>query len=167
MPVIASEPRTKTLWAWTTGSFFGIGLVGKGGGTVASAVTAAIWLLAARTPGLEIFPYASLTLIAAIVATVMGILASGIMARELGKKDPAEVVVDEVAGQLIALIAIPIHWKSALVALILFRVFDIVKPPPVRNLEALPRGWGIMMDDVAAGFYALVVMQVLVRLQVF
>jgi phosphatidylglycerophosphatase A len=155
------------VWAWTTGSFFGIGLMGKGGGTVASAVTAALWLLAAKAPGLEIYPYASLTLLAALLFTGLGVVASGIMARELGKKDPSEVVIDEVAGQLIALIAVPVDWKYALAALILFRVFDIAKPPPVRNLEALPRGWGIMMDDVAAGIYALAIMQVLVRMQWF
>ncbi len=157
----------KTLWAWMAGTLFGIGMVGKGGGTVASAVTAGLWLAASRIESLNIFPYASLTLLAAVAATALGVVASGIIARELGKKDPSEVVIDEVAGQLIALIAVPIHWKSALAALILFRVFDILKPPPVRNLEALPRGWGIMMDDVAAGFYALVIMQVLTRLQVF
>jgi len=153
----------KTGWAWTAGSFFGIGLMGKGGVTVASAVTAALWLLGSKAPGLEVFPYASLTLLAAILATGIGIISAEIVARELGRKDPSEVVMDEVAGQLIALIAVPAHWKYALAALILFRAFDIVKPPPVRQLEALRGGWGIMMDDVAAGLYTFIIMQVLVQ----
>jgi len=65
------------------------------------------------------------------------------------------VVIDEVAGQLVALIAVPLAWKTFLAGFILFRVFDIVKPPPVRQLEALHEGAGIVLDDVAAGLYAL------------
>jgi phosphatidylglycerophosphatase A len=67
------------------------------------------------------------------------------------------VVIDEVAGQLVALIAVPLAWKSFLAGFILFRVFDILKPPPVRQLEALPEGTGIVLDDIAAGLYALIV----------
>jgi phosphatidylglycerophosphatase A len=73
------------------------------------------------------------------------------------------VVIDEVAGQLIALIAIPVSWKSLLLGFILFRGFDIVKPPPVRALERIPKGAGIVIDDVAAGLYALAVMHVLLH----
>jgi phosphatidylglycerophosphatase A len=105
--------------------------------------------------------------VGAFVLTLLGIYVAEVMAWELGKKDPSEVVLDEVAGQLIALIAVPLHWKYALASLILFRAFDILKPPPVRNLEALPGGQGIMMDDVAAGLYALLIMQVILRLQLF
>jgi phosphatidylglycerophosphatase A len=71
------------------------------------------------------------------------------------------VVIDEVAGQFITLIAVPVSWKSLLVGFILFRGFDIVKPPPVRQLERLPEGVGIVVDDVGAGLYALAVMQIL------
>jgi phosphatidylglycerophosphatase A len=78
-------------------------------------------------------------------------------------KDPSFVVIDEVAGQLISLIAVPVAWKTFLAGLILFRVFDILKPPPVRQLERLPEGTGIVLDDVAAGIYALVVMQLLLH----
>jgi phosphatidylglycerophosphatase A len=75
-------------------------------------------------------------------------------------KDPQFVVIDEVAGQLITLIAVPVSWQSLVLGFILFRGFDIVKPPPVRQLENLPEGTGIVIDDVGAGLYALALMQI-------
>jgi phosphatidylglycerophosphatase A len=95
----------------------------------------------------------------AIAVTLFGIAPSTVVARESGSKDPGFVVIDEVAGQMIALIGVPPHWKYLLASLILFRVFDIVKPFPLRRLEKLPGGTGIMMDDVGAGLYALVLLQ--------
>ena len=80
-----------------------------------------------------------------------------------GVKDPQFVVIDEVAGQLIALIGVPFGWKTFLAGFILFRGFDILKPPPVRQLEALPEGTGIVVDDVAAGLYACAVMHLLLH----
>jgi phosphatidylglycerophosphatase A len=85
------------------------------------------------------------------------------VARASGRKDPQFVVIDEVAGQLITLIAAPIAWQSLLLGFILFRGFDIVKPWPVRRLERLPEGVGIVVDDVAAGIYGLAVMQVVLH----
>jgi phosphatidylglycerophosphatase A len=90
-----------------------------------------------------------------VVITLIGIPAATQVARGSARKDPQFVVIDEVAGQLVALIGVPLAWKSFLATFILFRVFDIVKPPPVRQLEALPEGAGIVLDDVAAGLYAL------------
>jgi phosphatidylglycerophosphatase A len=81
------------------------------------------------------------------------------MVRATGLKDPQFVVIDEVAGQLITLIGAPVSWKSLLLGFILFRGFDIVKPPPVHQLEHLPEGTGIVLDDVGAGLYALACMQ--------
>jgi len=81
------------------------------------------------------------------------------VARESGDNDPGFVVIDEVAGQMIALIAVPLDWKYLLAGFILFRSFDIVKPFPLRRLERLPGGTGIMLDDVGAGLYALVLLQ--------
>jgi phosphatidylglycerophosphatase A len=95
----------------------------------------------------------------AAVAILVGIPAATRMARVTGLKDPQFVVIDEVAGQLITLIAVPVSWKSLLLGFILFRGFDIVKPPPVRQLEHLPEGIGIVLDDVGAGLYALAIMQ--------
>jgi|1185.fasta_scaffold244859_2 phosphatidylglycerophosphatase A len=159
---MASTPQPehkRTLWGWATGTFFGIGLVGKGGGTVASIATVLLWWAAAKYS-----PTTSLlwgTVIAAALATAIGIPAGSIVARECGKKDPSEVVIDEVAGQLIALIGAAVTWKYVLASLILFRGFDIFKPLPVRQLESLPAGWGIMLDDVAAGLYALAILRLL------
>src|SRR5258705_3799712 len=93
----------------------------------------------------------------------MGIPASTLVVRSTGVKDPQYVVIDEVAGQLVALIAVPLAWKTFLAGLVLFRVFDILKPPPVRQLERLPEGIGIVVDDLGAGLYALVVMHLLLH----
>ncbi|MGB7548627.1 MAG: phosphatidylglycerophosphatase A, partial [Terracidiphilus sp.] len=86
---------------------------------------------------------------------VLGIPAATIAARESGRHDPQFVVIDEVTGQWIALLGSPADWRHALIALVLFRLFDITKPFPARQLERLPEGWGIVFDDVAAGLYAL------------
>jgi phosphatidylglycerophosphatase A len=94
----------------------------------------------------------------AIAITLLGIAPATVVAIESGSEDPGFVVIDEVAGQMIALIGVPPHWKYLLASLILFRVFDIVKPFPLRRLERLPGGTGIMMDDVGAGLYALVLL---------
>jgi len=85
--------------------------------------------------------------------------ASGITARTRKLKDPGIVVIDEVVGQWLSLAgATAFNWKSWLVAFALFRVFDIWKPPPVRQLEGLPGGLGITADDAMAGVYAAVVL---------
>jgi phosphatidylglycerophosphatase A len=93
----------------------------------------------------------------------VGIPAATQVARASGLKDPQFVVIDETAGQLITLIGAPLAWKSFLAGFILFRAFDIVKPPPVRQLERLPEGTGIVVDDVAAGLYGLFVMHLLLH----
>jgi len=99
----------------------------------------------------------------AVLVVLLGIPAATQTARATGAKDPQFVVIDEVAGQLIALFAAPLSWKTFLAGFILFRVFDILKPPPVRQLEGLPEGIGIVLDDVAAGIYAFAVMQLLLH----
>ena len=106
---------------------------------------------------------AGAVLAGAAIAIAIGIPAATRLARDLGREDPSCVVVDEVAGQWLALAWAPLHWNSLLAAFILFRAFDIIKPPPLRRLEQLPEGVGIMLDDVGAGLYALVVMQLLLH----
>ncbi len=98
-------------------------------------------------------------LLVAIAVTLIGIAPATVVERESGVEDPGFVVIDEVAGQMIALIAVPLVWKYMIASFILFRGFDILKPFPLRRLEKLPRGTGIMMDDVGAGLYALVLIQ--------
>jgi phosphatidylglycerophosphatase A len=103
------------------------------------------------------------TIAAVLVVTLIGIPAASRVVRASGIKDPQFVVIDEVAGQLVTLIAVPLGWKSFLAGLILFRVFDILKPPPVRQLERLPEGIGIVVDDLGAGLYALGIMHLLLH----
>ena len=150
----------KTLWAWTVGTFFGAGLLRPGPGTYGSISAVVLWYAAAHVFHPAPAALAIGTAIAAIVATLIGIPAATIVARESGRDDPGHVVIDEVAGQLIALIAIPADWRHAALSLLLFRFFDILKPPPVRQLERLHGGTGIMLDDVAAGILALIVAQI-------
>lgn len=149
----------KTLWAWTAGTFFGAGLLKPGPGTYGSISAVILWYLAAHLLRPSPIGFAVATAIAAILVTLIGIPASSIVARESGREDPGFVVLDEVAGQLFALIAIPADWQHAALSLLLFRFFDILKPPPVRQLERLHGGVGIMLDDVAAGLLALAVAQ--------
>ena len=145
----------KTRWAWALATFFGAGYLKPGPGTYGSVAALLLWYAAAHAfhPSQTVLALA--TLFAALVFTDLGIRASTIVARESARKDPSFVVIDEVAGQLIALIAITPDWRHAALSLILFRLFDILKPPPIRQLEQLPEGTGIMLDDVAAGLLAL------------
>ncbi|MGO9083993.1 MAG: phosphatidylglycerophosphatase A [Candidatus Sulfotelmatobacter sp.] len=156
----ASRPRAP-LWATPIATFFGIGRLRPGPGTWGSAAALLLWaaLAHALNPGLR----TPVVIALAILITLIGIPAATQVARSSGSKDPQFVVIDEVAGQLIALIAVPLGWKTFLAGFILFRAFDIVKPPPVRQLEKLPEGTGIVLDDVAAGIYALVGMQLLLH----
>ena len=130
-------------------------------GTWGSAATVLLWWLLAHWIALSWQPWAAISWL--LVAVLLGIPAATRVARASGRKDPQFVVIDEVAGQLITLIAAPVAWKSLLLGFILFRAFDIVKPPPVRQLERLPEGMGIVMDDVGAGLYALAVMQIVLH----
>ena len=142
-------------------TFLGIGYLHPGPGTYASAVTVLLWSALAQTIA---SPWQLVVAIAlSLAVTVLGIWPSTVVARESGRKDPGFVVIDEVAGQLIALIGVPLDWKYLLAGFILFRGFDIVKPFPLRRLEALPEGIGIMMDDVGAGLYALLLLQIWVH----
>jgi phosphatidylglycerophosphatase A len=149
----------KTLWAWLVGTFFGAGLLKPGPGTYGSIAAVLLWYVAAHILHPSPIALAICTAFAAIIATLIGIPAASIVARESGREDPGHVVIDEVAGQLIALIATPPDWRHAALSLLLFRLFDIFKPPPIRQLERLPAGTGIMLDDVAAGLFALAAAQ--------
>lgn len=144
----------RTLWAWTVATFFGAGLGKPGPGTWGSIAAVLLW--AAFAWGAHPSPQVlSISLVAGILLSIaLGVPAATIAARESGRHDPGFVVIDEVAGQWIALLLSPADWRHALIALLLFRLFDITKPFPARQLERLPQGWGIVFDDVAAGLYA-------------
>lgn len=151
----AGAPKSRLSWLIAT--FFGVGHLQPGSGTWAAAITVLLWWVASRW-----IQAAWLLPIAAIISaaiTLLGIPPSTVVARESGQEDPGFVVIDEVAGQMIALIGVPVYWKYLLAGFILFRSFDITKPFPLRRLERLPGGTGIMLDDVGAGLYALVLLQ--------
>ncbi|HZQ94112.1 MAG TPA: phosphatidylglycerophosphatase A [Candidatus Sulfotelmatobacter sp.] len=149
-------------WATLAATVFGVGRLRPGPGTWGSATAVLAWGgLAHLIPPAQ--RTAAVIVLAALI-TVVGIPAATRVSRASAAKDPQFVVIDEVAGQLIALVAVPLSWQTLLTGFILFRAFDIIKPPPVRQLERLPEGTGIVLDDVAAGIYALVVMQILFRI---
>ena len=148
-------------WATLVATFFGIGRLRPGPGTWGSLATVLLWAALAHALSPALRTPVAIALV--VVVTLIGIPAATLVARGSGTKDPQFVVIDEVAGQLVALIAVPLAWKSFLAGFILFRVFDIVKPPPVRQLEALPEGAGIVLDDIAAGLYALGIVHLLLH----
>lgn len=161
MTTCCPSRRHAPLWATLITTFFGAGLLRPGPGSWGSAATILLWWALTRwvAPGLQ----PSLAMALAALAVLVGIPAATRVCRATGLKDPQFVVIDEVAGQLITLIAIPVSWKSLLLGFILFRGFDIVKPPPIRSLERLPEGVGVVIDDVGAGLYALAVMHILLH----
>jgi phosphatidylglycerophosphatase A len=156
----SSPPNTpienpRTTWAWTVATFFGAGYGKPGPGTWGSVAAFLLW----AAESMLRHPSARTTLVGLLIwiaiAIALGVPAATIVARQSGRKDPQFVVIDEVIGVWIALLFSPPDWLHGLIALILFRAFDITKPFPVRQLEKLPEGWGIVFDDVAAGLYAL------------
>jgi len=154
-PATAIQNQHATKWAFAVATFFGSGYGKPGPGTWGSIAAVLLWAAYAWGvhPASQTLFFVLLAAIA--LSLVAGIPAATSAARESGRKDPQFVVIDEVAGQWITLLGCPIEWRHMLISLILFRLFDITKPFPIRRLENLPEGWGIVLDDVAAGLYAL------------
>ena len=144
----------KTRSAWLVATWFGCGYSKFAPGTMGSLGALVVaWPLARA--GFSPWHFALLSL----VLLYPGIWAAGVVARECGKKDPQLVVVDEVLGQWLTLAgASQLNWQSFLLAFLLFRAFDIWKPPPVRQLESIPGGAGIVLDDMMAGVYGALVL---------
>jgi phosphatidylglycerophosphatase A len=125
----------------------GVGRAPVAPGTAASALTVlALWLL-----GLS--PLALALLLVAV--TVLGVWAADEAERVLGGKDPGAIVVDEVAGMTLAALLVPPTPSALLVAFVLFRLFDVLKPFPANDSQRLRGGLGVMVDDLIAGLYAL------------
>ena len=136
-------------------TWFGCGYSPKAPGTAGSLAALAIGIVLHEFAGFNQWQFAIL----AAVTLIPAVWAAGVTAVSSGRKDPQFVVIDEVIGLWIAMAgARAYNWKSYLAALALFRLFDIWKPIPVRQLEALPGGWGINLDDVMAGVYAALVL---------
>lgn len=139
-------------WAFWLATWGGVGKFPVAPGTMGALAAAGIAWLLIRYAGL---PVEALALLAAALF-YPGAAASGRIEAELGTEDPGFIVVDEVVGQWLALAAIrPGEWRDWLLSIVLFRVFDILKPPPIRSLEKIPGGVGVMADDAAAGLCAM------------
>lgn len=140
------------------GSGFYTGYFPIASGTVGSAAAILIYLI----PGFENF---YIIIPAAILMAVYGIYIGTKFEKKYGK-DPAQCTIDEVVGTWISLIALPKTFWVILVSFLLWRILDIIKPPPARNLERLNGGFGIMLDDVVSGIYTLLIMHLVVYLLV-
>jgi phosphatidylglycerophosphatase A len=131
---------------------FGIGYVGKGGGTIAAAVCCVAWYIGGDAGRLSIL--ITLSVIG------LGVWCASKVEPEWGI-DSSRVVIDEIAGMGVSMLLLPVTVPYLVTGFVLFRFFDIVKPMFIRRLEALPGGWGVMMDDVAAGLYTNLILQLI------
>ena len=148
----------------------GTGYLPVAPGTWGSIAVAGIYLAlawpAGALAGLASVVMAVLAVAASVVCVALGPFAE----THFGRKDPSQVTIDEWAGQALALIAMPLptDWTGRLIvaasALLAFRVFDVVKPPPANAMQRLPAGWGILADDLIAAVYANAAAQLLLRL---
>jgi phosphatidylglycerophosphatase A len=143
----------RKLLAWTVATWFGCGLSSHAPGTVGTLGALPLYLLVRGHGTLAV-------LATAAIVTAAGVWASNVVVRDSGEKDPQRVVIDEVAGVLVALAAAPPTWSGVALAVGLFRFFDITKPFPARRAERLPEGWGIVLDDLVAGVWAALVLLV-------
>jgi phosphatidylglycerophosphatase A len=126
----------------------GVGYAPVAPGTVASALTvAALWLLPFSRSALVLF---------FVIVTVVGTWAADRAERAIGGKDPGAIVIDEVAGMTLSVLTLPLTPAVLVVAFFLFRVFDVLKPFPAGRSQAIPGGVGVMVDDLIAALYALV-----------
>ena len=134
-------------------SVLGIGYAGRGGGTLAAIFYCIIWYF--LPAGYE---YSNLQVLITLLLIAAGTWSSNLVDKIWGK-DSNKVVIDEVAGMAITLLFVPKNLWYLAIGLVAFRFFDIVKPLGVRKAERLPKGWGVMADDILAGLYALTVIQ--------
>lgn len=151
------QPERQISWTvkiFASGLFTGYSPIASG--TVASALATAIYFI----PGFE-HPFSIIP--ASFLTFILGAKAAEIMEERFGH-DPAEVTIDEVLGMWISLMFLPKSVGIAILAFLVFRALDIVKPWPARKFDSIPGGLGIMLDDVVAGFYTNLLMHLAIRL---
>jgi phosphatidylglycerophosphatase A len=141
-------------------SVFGLGFI-KGGGTLAAILCCLLWLLLPRDQSAMWWQ-----LLLTVLITALGIWSGNVVDAYWGK-DSSKVVIDEIAGMMVTLLFFPVEWKYVLAGLILFRIFDIVKPFYIKKAELLPKGIGVMADDMLAGVYAHFVLMIIVQFNLF
>ena len=157
MSASSNSPMNVVYKVFATG--FGSGYAPVAPGTAGAVVgVIMVWLTHQFLFPNELISYPLFLLLATIVFFIIGVLATNKLESEWGK-DPSKIVIDEIIGVWIGLLWLPIEWPWILAAFALFRFFDILKPLGIRKAEALPGGWGVMLDDALAGVYTLVVLQ--------
>jgi len=137
-------------WVDWVGTVAGVGLLPLAPGTVAALLWALAYLALPQLPGILMGAIA-------LSLTFLGVIAAYEMERLHGE-DPQRFVLDEVVGMQITLLGVPADLTHVGVGFILFRLFDILKPPPIQQAESLPGGLGVMMDDLLAGLFARLVL---------
>ena len=147
--------RDRISYIYATAGY--IGTIPGAPGTYASIATTVVYYLVYRMY-FRILP--ALHVSAICLITAAGVFAASRVSRRLGREDPKEVVIDEVAGQLTSLALLPVSFFNLVAGTILFRVFDVWKPYPIHRLESLENGVGIMADDLLAGVYTNILLQV-------
>ena len=163
--------RVKAAFITVLGSGYAPAASGSWGSLVALVLYAILWFALARAVNAGLFVVTAATLVGIALACVLSVHWGEWAIATFGRKDPKQFVLDEFAGQWIALLWLPIATSAGpkTLALVwgvqffLFRLFDVLKPPPARQLERLPAGWGILLDDVFAGVYANLAGQALFR----
>lgn len=135
-----------------------IGYIGRGGGTAAAAACCLGWYLA-FSGGVDPL----VAVLVTVIITDLGVWAAD-RVEPLWGEDSPRVVIDEIAGMCISLLFLPVTWATVFAGFVLFRFFDIAKPLYIRRVEGIPGGWGVMADDLLAGLYANVILQVAVQL---
>ncbi|TDI90260.1 MAG: phosphatidylglycerophosphatase A [Candidatus Dadabacteria bacterium] len=135
---------------------FYVGLIPIAPGTFGTIAAIPLFYALSFTP---LYLYLAIT----VLIILISVWASGVAEEIFGKTDPSEVVADEVCGYLVTMILVPVTLGNIFFGFLLFRLFDIAKPYPIRKFERLPGGWGIVMDDVMAGVYSCITLHILGR----
>ena len=148
----------KNLWK-IAATFLGLGFSPVAPGTITSFAVVVLYKFALSRISIPLY------LAVIVFLFFIGVFVSTRYSSILGKKDPRKIVIDEVCGQMVVLIGLPGTWGPLIIGFFLFRFFDIVKPYPIRKIEKLPTGLGIMMDDLAASVYAVLILHVYLLLK--
>ncbi|MBB1285032.1 phosphatidylglycerophosphatase A [Flavisolibacter sp. BT320] len=141
-------------------TFFGVGYIQKGAGTLAALFCCVAWYFWLGQTGLA----TEISLL--VLVFFLGVITATTVEKEWGH-DSNRVVIDEVHGMLMALFLVPADWRYVLIAFVLFRFFDIAKPLGIRRMERQPKGWGVMLDDLLAGLYSNVILQIIIKSHLF
>lgn len=134
-------------------TFFGIGFFPLAPGTLTSMMVVILYKFFLNNLSWPVY------LLIFLCLFFIGVFVSSEYSSELGKKDPRKIVIDEACGQLLVLFQLPTSLFLLLLGFFLFRLFDIIKPYPIKKVEDLKKGWGIMTDDIVAALYAIIILR--------